>query len=139
MRRSRVLALVVAGVLVIAAVGWVVGSRLRSPAEEAASRRPPKPSLVTSAVERRKLTSTVTVSGTLTYGSPLPITLAGMVGGNGGAAGAGPGGGANGAAQRVTTAPKPGPSPPDPPGTPQPPHRPPPPALPRQPHQPAPP
>ncbi|MFI6901391.1 peptidoglycan-binding protein [Nonomuraea sp. NPDC050394] len=109
MRRSRVLALVVAGVLVIAAAGWVVGSRLRSPAEEAASRRPPKPSLVTSAVERRKLTSTVTVSGTLTYGSPLPITLAGMVGGNSGGAGAGPGGGANGAAQRVTTAPKPGP------------------------------
>ncbi|MFD9950682.1 peptidoglycan-binding protein [Nonomuraea sp. NPDC059023] len=109
MRRSRVLALVVAGVLVIAAAGWVVGSRLRSPAEEAASRRPPKPSLVTAAVERRKLTSTVTVSGTLTYGSPLPITLAGMVGGNSGGAGAGPGGGANGAAQRVTTAPKPGP------------------------------
>ncbi|WP_157253019.1 peptidoglycan-binding domain-containing protein [Nonomuraea typhae] len=108
MRRSRVLALVVAGVLVIAAVGWVVGSRLRSPAEEAANRRPPKPSLVTAPVERRKLTSTVTVSGTLTYGSPLPVSLAGMVGGNGG--GGGPAGaGANGAAQRVTTAPKPGP------------------------------
>ncbi|MEV4018806.1 peptidoglycan-binding protein [Nonomuraea angiospora] len=103
MRRSRVLALVVVGVLVIAGVGWAVGSRLRSPADEASSRRPPKPSLITAPVERRKLTSTVTVSGTLTYGSPLPVTLAGMVGGSGGI------GGANGAPQRVTTAPKPGP------------------------------
>ncbi|MEU0483632.1 peptidoglycan-binding protein [Streptosporangium sp. NPDC006013] len=101
MRRSRVLALVVAGVLVIAGVGWAVGSRLRSPAHEAAARQPPKPSLVTAPVERRKLTSTVTVSGTLTYGSPLPVTLAGMVGGANG--------GANGAPQRVTTAPDPGP------------------------------
>ncbi|MFI6290792.1 peptidoglycan-binding protein [Nonomuraea sp. NPDC050790] len=106
MRRSRVLALVVAGVLVIAAAGWVVGSRLRSPADEAAARRAPKPSLVTAPVERRKLTSTVTVSGTLTYGSPLPVTLAGMVGGN---TASGAAGGPNGAAQRVTTAPKPGP------------------------------
>lgn len=72
-----------AGVLVIAGVGWAVGSRLRSPADEASARRAPKPSLVTAPAERRKLTSTVTVSGTLTYGSPLPVTLAGTVGGSG--------------------------------------------------------
>ncbi|WP_431898875.1 peptidoglycan-binding protein [Nonomuraea sp. bgisy101] len=106
MGRSRVLALVVAGVLVIAGVGWAVGSRLRSPADEASARRPPKPSLVTAPAERRKLTSTVTVSGTLTYGSPLPVTLAGTVGGAGGAVGAV---GTGGTPQRVTTAPKPGP------------------------------
>ncbi|ACZ90838.1 peptidoglycan-binding domain-containing protein [Streptosporangium roseum] len=106
MRRSRVLALVVAGVLVIAGAGWAVGSRLRSPADEASARRPPKPSLVTAPVELRRLTSTVTVSGTLTYGSPLPVTLAGTVGGAGGNGGAG---GAGGTPQRVTTAPKPGP------------------------------
>ncbi|MEV4186652.1 peptidoglycan-binding domain-containing protein, partial [Streptosporangium canum] len=52
------------------------------------------------------LTSTDTVSGTLTYGSPLPVTLAGTVGGAGGNGGAG---GAGGTPQRVTTAPKPGP------------------------------
>lgn len=98
-----------AGVLVIAGVGWVVGSRLRSPADEAAGRRPPKPSLVTAAAERRKLTSTVTVSGTLTYGSPLPVTLAGTVGGSGLTGGAGGVGGAGGTPQRVTTAPRPGP------------------------------
>lgn len=92
-----------AGVLVIAGVGWAVGSRLRSPADEASARRAPKPSLVTAPAERRKLTSTVTVSGTLTYGSPLPVTLAGTVGGSGIATGAG------GTPQRVTTAPRPGP------------------------------
>ncbi|GAA5766385.1 hypothetical protein Aros01_02884 [Streptosporangium roseum] len=90
----------------IAGAGWAVGSRLRSPADEASARRPPKPSLVTAPVELRRLTSTVTVSGTLTYGSPLPVTLAGTVGGAGGNGGAG---GAGGTPQRVTTAPKPGP------------------------------
>ncbi|WP_327089407.1 peptidoglycan-binding protein [Nonomuraea sp. NBC_01738] len=72
---------ILAGVLIIAAAGWVLSTRLRSPADEAARRTPPKPSLVTAAVERRKLESAVVVSGTLEYGSPLPITLAGVVGG----------------------------------------------------------
>ncbi|WP_214109816.1 peptidoglycan-binding protein [Acrocarpospora catenulata] len=98
--RNKVLAGVLAGVLVIAGVGWAVGTNLRSPADEAAARRPPNPSLVTAPVELRKLTSTVTVSGTLTYGSSLPVTLGGPVGG--GATGAG-------APQRVTKAPEPGP------------------------------
>ncbi|GAA3111712.1 hypothetical protein GCM10017600_66490 [Streptosporangium carneum] len=87
--------MVVAGALVVAGVGWGVGGRLRSPADEAALRRPPEPSLVTAPVERRKLVSTVVVSGTLEYGSPLPITLAGVVGGDDGA-------------QRATRAPRPG-------------------------------
>ncbi|GAA3544817.1 hypothetical protein GCM10022419_026280 [Nonomuraea rosea] len=77
----RLLAGVVAGVVVIAGAGWAVGARLRSPAEEAALRAAPAASLVTAAVERRKLVSTVVLSGTLEYGSPLPITLAGVVGG----------------------------------------------------------
>ncbi|GGK67921.1 hypothetical protein Ppa06_28960 [Planomonospora parontospora subsp. parontospora] len=84
-----------AGIVVIAGAGWAVGTRLRSPADEAALRQPPKPSLVTSPVVRRKLTSTVTVSGTLAYGSPLPVFLAGVVGGTA-------------ETQRVTRAPRPG-------------------------------
>ncbi|MGI5486682.1 peptidoglycan-binding protein [Microtetraspora malaysiensis] len=71
----------VAAVVIIAAIGWVLGTRLRSPADEAARRAAPKASLITAAVERRKLVSTVVVSGTLQYGSPLPISLAGVVGG----------------------------------------------------------
>ncbi|MEU4233501.1 peptidoglycan-binding protein [Nonomuraea sp. NPDC026600] len=77
----RLLAFVIAGVVVIAAAGWVVSTRLRSPADEAARRTAPKASLVTAAVQRRKLVSTIVVSGTLAYGSPLPLTLAGVVGG----------------------------------------------------------
>ena len=62
--RGRLL-LVLAVVLVVAGTGWGVGTLLRSPADEAAARKPPKPSLVTAAVERRKLVATVVVSGTL--------------------------------------------------------------------------
>ncbi|WP_326825708.1 peptidoglycan-binding protein [Streptosporangium sp. NBC_01756] len=93
--RQRVLSGIVAGVVVIAGAGWAVGTRLRSPADEAASRQPPRPSLVTSPVIRKKLTSTVAVSGTLAYGSPLPVSLAGVVGGTA-------------ENQRVTRAPRPG-------------------------------
>ncbi|MFI6598969.1 peptidoglycan-binding protein [Nonomuraea sp. NPDC050536] len=77
----RKLLLILVGVLLIAAAGWGLSTRLLSPADEAARRTAPKASLVTAAVERRKLVSTVVVSGTLEYGSPLPITLAGVVGG----------------------------------------------------------
>ncbi|MEV0620427.1 peptidoglycan-binding protein [Nonomuraea sp. NPDC050404] len=77
----RLLAGVIAGVLIIAGAGWAVGARLRSPADEAARRAAPAASLVTAPVERRKLVSTVVLSGMLEYGSPLPISLAGVVGG----------------------------------------------------------
>ncbi|MFI6325381.1 peptidoglycan-binding protein [Nonomuraea sp. NPDC050556] len=89
----RVLVATVAGVVVVAGIGWGVSTRLRSPADEAALRKAPKASLVTAPVERRKLVSNVVVAGTLEYGSPLPVTLAGVVGGAG-------------EAQRVTRAPR---------------------------------
>jgi peptidoglycan hydrolase-like protein with peptidoglycan-binding domain len=76
------LLLVLAVVLVVAGTGWGVGTLVRSPADEAAARKPPKPSLVTAEVERRKLAATVVVSGTLEYGSPYPVSLAGVVGGS---------------------------------------------------------
>jgi peptidoglycan hydrolase-like protein with peptidoglycan-binding domain len=78
------IALVLTGVVLIAGVGWGVSTRLRSPADEAAQRKPPQPSLVTAPVERIKLKSTVVVSGTVEYGSPLPVSLAGVVGSAGG-------------------------------------------------------
>lgn len=81
MKPRRLLAGVIAGVVLVAGAGWAVSTRLRSPADEAARRAAPKASLVTAAVERRTLVSTVVVSGTLEYGSPLPISLAGVVGG----------------------------------------------------------
>ncbi|MFI6391462.1 peptidoglycan-binding protein [Nonomuraea sp. NPDC050540] len=93
--RKKKLLVVLAGVVVVAGAGWGVSTRLRSPADEAALRTPPKPSLVTALVERRKLVSTVVVAGTLEYGSPQPIMLAGVVGGSE-------------ALQRATRAPRPG-------------------------------
>ncbi|MEU7001743.1 peptidoglycan-binding protein [Nonomuraea sp. NPDC046570] len=80
-RGKLLLVLVLAVVLAVAGAGWGVSARLRSPADEAAARKPPKPSLVTVAVERRELVSTVVVSGTLEYGSPYAVSLAGVVGG----------------------------------------------------------
>ncbi|TQS28077.1 peptidoglycan-binding protein [Microbispora sp. KK1-11] len=81
MKPRRLLAGVIAGVVLVAGAGWAVSTRLRSPADEAARRAAPKASLVTAAVERRTLVSTVVVSGTLEYGSPLQVSLAGVVGG----------------------------------------------------------
>ncbi|MFI0417559.1 peptidoglycan-binding protein [Spongiactinospora sp. 9N601] len=94
----RLLAGIVGGVVLIAGAGWIVGGSLRSPADEAALREPPRPSLVTAPVRRQKLTSAVALNGTLEYGSPLTITLAGAVGPA--TEGAAP--------QRVTRAPRPG-------------------------------
>ncbi|MFI7423448.1 peptidoglycan-binding protein [Nonomuraea sp. NPDC049684] len=91
----RLLAVVISGVVLVALAGWAVSTRLRSPADEASRRAAPKPSLVTAAVERRRLVSSVVVNGTLEYGSPLPISLAGAVGGTA-------------EAQRATRAPRPG-------------------------------
>ncbi|MEV5497364.1 peptidoglycan-binding protein [Nonomuraea fuscirosea] len=99
----RLMAGIIVGVVVIAVVGWALSTRLRSPADEAARRAAPRPSLVTAAVERRELVSTVVTSGTLEYGSPLPINLAGAVAGPVGDAAGGVSG-----LQRATRAPRKG-------------------------------
>ncbi|WP_327085539.1 peptidoglycan-binding protein [Nonomuraea sp. NBC_01738] len=103
MIRPRVrLTIAAVGVVAIAGAGWAVGRGLRSPAEEALSRQPPKPSLITANVTRQKLTSQVTTNGVLAYGSPQPVSLAGAVGTSGGTAGGA------GEIQRVTRAPRKG-------------------------------
>ena len=61
------------------AVGWLVGAQVRSPADAAASHRPPPASMITVAVEKRMLTATVTAQGTVAYGAPRPIALTGSV------------------------------------------------------------
>jgi peptidoglycan hydrolase-like protein with peptidoglycan-binding domain len=103
----RTLAVVLTGVLVAGGVGWAVGSSVRSPADAAASRQPPPASLMTVAVERRTLTATVLTSGTVEFGSPQPLLLAGAVGSTEPDGGAGAG--ASGSfGQRVTRAPRAG-------------------------------
>lgn len=74
--------LVVVGVaLATGAVGWVVGAQITSPADAAAAHQPPPASLITVAVTRQTLASTVTAQGTITYTGATPITLTGTVGG----------------------------------------------------------
>lgn len=70
--------------LATGAAGWLVGAQVRSPADAAASRRPPPASLITVAVQERTLTATVNAQGTVAYGAPRPISLAGSVAGGSG-------------------------------------------------------
>ncbi|WP_199512094.1 hypothetical protein [Nucisporomicrobium flavum] len=76
---ARVVAVTTAVALAAGAAGWLVGARVRSPADAAAAHRPPPASLITVAVERRTLTATVTAQGTVAYGAPQPLTLTGSV------------------------------------------------------------
>ena len=59
------LALVVAVAVLSAVVGWAAGYRIKSPAEVAAERETPNPSLITVPVELRTLSQQVVVRGTI--------------------------------------------------------------------------
>ncbi|MGW4489135.1 hypothetical protein ACWEOE_35525 [Amycolatopsis sp. NPDC004368] len=98
----RRVVLVLLGVAVAAgAVGWLVGSRITSPADAAAVHQPPPASLITVEVRKQKLTSTVAAQGTVAYTGATPLTLTGSVGAPAGDAGAP-------ATQLVTKAPEAG-------------------------------
>ncbi|MEV4599893.1 hypothetical protein AB0K15_21150 [Amycolatopsis sp. NPDC049253] len=98
----RRVVLVLMGVALAAgAGGWVVGSRITSPADAAAAHQPPPASLITVAVRKQKLTSTVTAQGTIAYTGATPLTLTGSVGAPAGDA-------ATAATQLVTKAPEAG-------------------------------
>ncbi|MCU1381005.1 MAG: peptidoglycan-binding protein, partial [Acidimicrobiales bacterium] len=76
MQRNRLLGAVLAGVAISAGGGWVAASAVKSPAQVAAETKPPDPSAITAAVERRTLASTVTARGTVRYGQPQAVSLA---------------------------------------------------------------
>jgi len=73
--RGRVLAVALAGVVVLAALGWAAARQIRSPAQVAAGTAAPQPSLITAPVERRTLSTEVIVRGTVRYGSPQAVVL----------------------------------------------------------------
>jgi len=79
-RRRRQGALVIGVALASAAAGVLVGTRIKSPADEAAERRPPAASRITVPVERRVLSSSLVLSGEVRYNEPTPIRLGGSVG-----------------------------------------------------------
>jgi len=64
---------VVLGLVVLAALGgWVAGSRIRSPAEQAARTAPPEASAILVPVEERVLSTDIVTRGTARFGSPRP-------------------------------------------------------------------
>lgn len=79
-RRRRTAVLVILAAVLAGAAGMWIGSRIQSPADRAAARRAPTPSLVTVPVERRRLTSELALSGDVAYNEPMTVTLAGAVG-----------------------------------------------------------
>jgi hypothetical protein len=75
MRRNTILGISLAAVVVAAALGWLAGRNIRSPAEIAARTDAPEALPIVVPVERRVLSSTVVVRGTVGYGAPRPIVL----------------------------------------------------------------
>jgi len=65
MSRRALLAVITAVAVLFAGVGWFLGQRIKSPAEIAAERAAPEPSLITVAAEMRELNQTVILRGTL--------------------------------------------------------------------------
>ena len=77
--RRRV-TLVVALVVVVAAagVGYVAGSRIKSPAQVAAEAEPPEPSLISVPVERTEIRNDIVTRGTVRFEDPETITTTGV-------------------------------------------------------------
>ncbi len=83
-RRRRQASVVVAVAVASAVTGVLVGSQLKSPAERAADRAAPRASRITVPVERRQLTSTLTLSGEIRYDEPTTVRIVGDVGASAG-------------------------------------------------------
>ncbi len=81
MGRRSILAVVAAVAVLSAGLGWVLGQRIKSPAEIAAEAAPPDPSLITVPVEERELSSRVVVRGTVVSSGSTAITVSGSVDG----------------------------------------------------------
>lgn len=64
-RRGRPLAVIIVAALLILVGGWWAGSKIRSPADVAASTEAPSPSVITAQVEMRRLSDAVVIRGTV--------------------------------------------------------------------------
>jgi len=77
-RRRIVLALTLVAVATAAAVGWVAGTRIKSPAQVAAEAEPPEPSLITVPVERMVISNDVITRGTVRFDAPEAVVANGV-------------------------------------------------------------
>jgi len=72
--RRVVLILALVGVVAAAGVGWVAGSRIKSPAQVAAEAEPPEASLITVAVSRMVIANDVVTRGTVRFDEPESVS-----------------------------------------------------------------
>jgi HlyD family secretion protein len=76
---SRVVAVTTLVALAAGAAGFLLAAGVKSPADAAASRQPPTASLITVPVERRALTSTLTVQASVAYRTSRTVVVTGSV------------------------------------------------------------
>jgi hypothetical protein len=72
----KVAAGVLAAVVLAAGVGWVAGSQISSPAEEASRTAPPAAAPILVPAEERVLSTDIVTRGTARFGSPQQLSLA---------------------------------------------------------------
>ena len=75
-RRIKMLSAVLGAVAAAAAIAWVGGSRIESPADAAARTAPPTPSPILVPVEKRVLGSSIVTRGTARFGLPQQVSIA---------------------------------------------------------------
>lgn len=73
MSRRVLLVLTLLAVVAAAAIGWVAGSRIKSPAQIAAETEPPEPSLITVSVARMVIANDVVTRGTVRFDEPESV------------------------------------------------------------------
>lgn len=80
MSRNRLVVGALILVVVAGALGWLIGSRISSPAEAAAAAQAPTPSLITVAVDQRLLSADIIARGSIDFDDPVSLSLSGTVG-----------------------------------------------------------
>jgi peptidoglycan hydrolase-like protein with peptidoglycan-binding domain len=75
LERRKAVVWVVVGAVVIAFLGWLIGTQIDSPGDAAARSEAPTPSPILEPIARQKLSTEVRARGTGGFGSPRPVTL----------------------------------------------------------------
>ncbi len=75
LKRTVALAGLLGGVVIVAAAGYLAGTRVQSAAEIAARKSPPPPSVITVPVERTVLSTEVITRGTVQFGASREVVL----------------------------------------------------------------
>ena len=75
MQRRKAVIAVIVGAIVIAFLGWLLGSQIESPSDVAARAQAPTPSPILVPVKEQQLSTVVRARGTGGFGSPRPVQL----------------------------------------------------------------